>query len=349
MRSFAQKSQNENKYKIIAVDDDSGILDTLGIIVKRFGYSLTGFTNPLEAIERIKTEHFDLLLLDFIMTPIHGDTVVEKIREFNSELYILLLTGHKDLAPPLETIKKLAIQGYWEKTDKFDQLLLLIESAIKSIDQVREIKKINEKLEDSKSKLENAYMSSIDSLKYAVEAKSSYTRGHSDRVSELSVLFGKYLSLSEDDLRILKFGGLFHDIGKLGIPDTILLKGNKLTPEEYNEIKKHPTIGKQILNVGMFEDLIPIVFHHHENYDGTGYPANLRGEHIPFLARIVTIMDSFDAMTSDRPYRDALPMDYVKEDFRKQAGIQFDPVLVDKFLNVLENRYKEILNIQKKY
>jgi len=349
MRNFAQKSDGSEKYKIIAIDDDSGIIDTLAIIIKRFGYSLTGFSDPLAAIEKIKEEHFDLLLLDFLMTPIHGDMVVEKIREFNNELYILLLTGHKDLAPPLETIKKLSIQGYWEKTDKFDQLLLLIESAIKSIDQVRAIKQAHTKLEESKTQLEEAYLASIDALKFAVEAKSSYTRGHSDRVSEMSVLFGKSLNLSDEELRILKYGGLFHDVGKLGIPDTILLKGNKLTTEEYDEIKKHPTIGKQILNVSIFEDLIPIVLNHHENYDGTGYPEKLKGADIPFLARMVSVIDTFDAMSSDRPYRDALPLDYIKAEFAKLSGIQFDPDLATKFLDILEKHYDEILDIQNKY
>ena len=132
-----------NGYKIIVVDDEQGIVDSLSIFLKRSGYDFTGLTNPLEAIERVRNEHFDMMILDFMMDPIHGDEVVEEIRKFNKDLYILLLTGHKDLAPPLETIKRLEIQGYCEKSDKFDQLLLLIESGIKSIKQMNEIKKIN--------------------------------------------------------------------------------------------------------------------------------------------------------------------------------------------------------------
>ena len=129
MRIGAQNITNEEskKYKIIAVDDEEGIIDSLSVFLERSGYSLVGVTDPVEAIERIKKEHFDIMLLDFIMTPLHGDQVVEEIRKFNKELYILLLTGHKDIAPPLETIKRLEIQGYCEKSDKFDQLLLLIE------------------------------------------------------------------------------------------------------------------------------------------------------------------------------------------------------------------------------
>ncbi len=182
------QDSSSSSYKILAVDDEIGIIDSLSIFLKRSGYSFTGITNPREAIERLKSEHFDLLLLDFIMTPLHGDQVVEEIRKFNKELYILLLTGHKDLAPPLETIKRLDIQGYCEKSDKFDQLLLLIESGIKSIDQMNQIKKINEQLSDTYKQLEQAYLESIQTLRFTVEAKDKYTRGHSDRVSAYSVL-----------------------------------------------------------------------------------------------------------------------------------------------------------------
>jgi len=140
------------------------------------------------------------------MTPMHGDKVVEEIRKFNKELYILLLTGHKDIAPPMETIKELDIQGYCEKSDKFDQLLLLIESGIKSVSQMNLIKNINEELKETYEKLEQSYMESIETLRLAVDAKDEYTRGHSDRVSEYSVLIGKKLGLPEEDLKALKIG-----------------------------------------------------------------------------------------------------------------------------------------------
>lgn len=348
-----RKNINENAstgYKIIVVDDESGIIDSLSIFLKRSGYEFTGVTNPLEAIELVKKEHFDLMLLDFIMTPIHGDQVVERIREFNKELYILLLTGHKDLAPPLETIKRLDIQGYCEKSDKFDQLLLLIESGIKAIAQMNLIKKINNELKETNEKLEKAYLETIQTLRFTVEAKDTYTRGHSDRVSEYSVLLGKYLGLSEEDLHLLKVGGLFHDIGKIGVPDSILLKTSKLTDDEYSEIKNHPTIGAHILsNATIFEKAISIVKHHHERYDGFGYPSKLKGEDIPYLARIAAIADSFDAMTSKRTYRDSLPIDVVKQEIEKNKGTQFDPKYADVFLDILNNHYDEIEEIKNKY
>lgn len=341
---------NSNGYKIIVVDDESGILDSLSIFLRRSGYNFTGVTNPLEAIERVKNEHFDLMLLDFIMTPLHGDQVVEEIRKFNKELYILLLTGHKDLAPPLETIRRLDIQGYCEKSDKFDQLLLLVESGIKAISQMNLIRQINNELKDANQKLEQAYMESIETLRYTVEAKDPYTRGHSDRVSAYSVLIGKQLELSDNDLKTLQIGGLFHDIGKIGVPDSILLKTSKLTDDEYSEIKNHPSIGAHILsNATIFKDIIPIVKHHHEKYDGNGYPSKLKGEDIPLFARIAAIADTFDAMTSKRTYRDSLSLDVVKAEIERCKGTQFDPHLADIFLNILNNHYNDIVEIQSKY
>ena len=339
-----------NGYRVIVVDDEAGVVDSLSIFLRRAGFDFTGVTDPIEAIEKVKNEHFDLMILDFIMTPIHGDTVVERIREFNQELYILLLTGQKDSAPPLETIRRLDIQGYCEKSDKFDQLLLLIESGIKAIKQMQLIKDINIKLEEANEKLEKAYLETIQTLRYTVEAKDPYTRGHSDRVSEYSVLIGKKLNLPEKEIEKLRLGGLFHDIGKIGVPDSILLKTTKLSDDEYSEIKNHPTIGAHILsNATLFNDVIPIVKHHHERYDGNGYPGRLQGENIPYLARITSVADSFDAMTSRRTYRNALELDIVKQEIEKNLGTQFDPEIGKTFLDILNNNFDQIEEIMNKY
>lgn len=344
------ETKASNGYNIIAVDDEMGIVDSLSIFLKRSGYNFTGTTDPMEAIEKVKNEHYDLMVLDFIMSPIHGDKVVEEIRKFDKDLYILLLTGHKDLAPPLETIRKLDIQGYCEKSDKFDQLLLLIESGIKSIGQMHEIRRINDELADTYDKLEEAFLDSVQVLRSTVEAKDPYTRGHSDRVSEYSVLIGEKLGLPEEDIKNLRTGGLFHDIGKLGIPDAILLKNAKLTDEEYSEIKHHPTIGAHILqNASLFKDIIPIVKHHHERFDGRGYPSGLQGEDIPYLARIAAVADTFDAMTSRRTYRDAMDLKIVRDEIERCSGTQFDPKIAKVFLDLLDKEVDKVLTIQGKY
>lgn len=148
-------SIQKEDFKILVVDDEQGIIDSLSIFLNK--YIVKGYTDPLQAIEAVKNEHFDLLILDFLMMPIHGDKVVEEIRKFNQSLYILLLTGHKDLAPPLETIKRLDIQGYCEKSSSFDQLLLLVESGLKSVSQMKIIADINEQLEAANAQLKEAY------------------------------------------------------------------------------------------------------------------------------------------------------------------------------------------------
>ena len=238
----------------------------------------------------------------------------------------------------------------WKFKDKFDQLLLLIESGIKSIEQMNTIKTINKQLHDKNEELERAYLDTIGILRQTVEAKDPYTRGHSDRVSEYSVLIGKKLGLDEKTLHILKIGGLFHDIGKIGIPDSILLKESKLSDEEYSQIKNHPMIGVHMLgDAAIFTDILPIVKHHHERYDGRGYPSQLVGDDIPYVARIAAVADTFDAMTSKRSYRDSLPIDVVRAEIERCSGTQFDPNIAKVFLDIMDNDFDLIREIQEKY
>lgn len=475
-----------SEYRILLVDDEPGVIKSLEVLLKHLGYYFKGVTDPLKAIEMVRNERYDMIVLDYIMQPLHGDKVVEKIREFNEDIYILLLTGHKDLAPPLETIKKLAIQGYCEKSDKFDQLILLIESGIKSISQIRTIKRFqiglnrilqtvpkiyqlqsidnileeilkgimplvnsedafilvdnvitgnkrvifkgigvyqtdledffsklnpvlmeqtgfarvakqnvlldngiilplidgtqksmgviyvesrglkegaklleifasqaasalsnaflhslvnikNEELNRTYDELKIRYIDTIEVLRLTVDAKDVYTRGHSDRVAYLAVKIGEQFGLPQSDLEILKLGGFFHDIGKIGTTDDILLKAGALSSVEYQEIKKHPLKGAHILSaVSMFKEVVPLVRYHHERIDGKGYPDGLKGEQIPFLARILSVADAYDAMTSERQYRSKLDAREAKKQLIKGRGVQFDAEVVDRFLDIVE-------------
>jgi len=476
---------SSSDYRIMILDDEMGIIDSLSVILRRQGYEIEGYTDPMSAIEKLSMEHYDLLILDYFMSPIHGDKVVERIREFNSDLYILLLTGHKDMAPPLKTIKMLEIQGYCEKSDRFEQLLLLVESAIKSVSQSRRIRKFNdglnsilntvariyqiqpyekiaeeiilnilpivngrngfiivndilkaadgseifigtgkfqtsmkdpaeilnsrfteqirqiwaskqilrldagilfplitesmqaigvlyiecEDMEDSMkllkiyvhqaaSALNNAflhtilnikneelsntydqlkvrYIDTIEALRLAVDAKDIYTRGHSDRVAYFAVRIGRIFNLTEKDLEVLRVCGIFHDIGKIGISDKILLKTEKLTDIEFEEIKKHPLKGAYILSaISIFKEIALIVKSHHERIDGTGYPEGLKGGDIPFLSRILAVADAFDAMMSDRTYRSRLSLKEVKNHFFSLANLP-NPNSLNSFSDLL--------------
>lgn len=211
-------------------------------------------------------------------------------------------------------------------------------------------KALEEEKIKSQTLLEKAYLDTINILKQTVDAKDPYTRGHSDRVSAYCVLLGKKLGCDEDTLKILKIGGLFHDIGKIGVPDSVLLKNGKLDDAEYEMIKKHTTIGAKIFgDAEMFSDIIPIVLHHHERFDGNGYPDKLKGVDIPYIARICAVVDTFDAMTSKRSYRNVLPLDIVRAEIEKCSGAQFDPIIATAWLDIIDNNYEEIVEIQKQF
>ena len=490
-----KKTESISPYKVIVLDDEIVIIDSLSVVLTRNGYDITGVTAPLDAIEMIRNCNYDLLILDFLMQPINGDKVVAKIRAFNDELYILLLTGHKDMAHPLETIRALDIQGYCEKSDKFDQLILLVEYAIKSIMQVRTIKRFqdglnkilesvpkiyqlqpigsilggilievmyfvdsknafilvdstenmnnmhnsifrgigqydtgieefmamldpelmerigyarttmkterldtgvilplvnefgqtlgiiyiesanyeseiklleiyanqaasalnnaflhslvntkNEELIRTYAELKKTYIDTIEALMLTVDASDEYTCGHSDRVAYYSRKVGEGFGLSTDELDLLSAAGIFHDIGKIGTADDILKKSNELTASEYDVIKQHPLKGAHILSaLSMFQNVVPLVRYHHEWIDGSGYPEGLKGDEIPFLARILTVADAFDAMTSNRRYRSKLDVEHAKEQLLNGAGIQFDAEVIDVFIRVIIDHADEVM------
>ena len=320
----------QNDISILAVDDDPIITDTIQDYFKRSGFHVEAENNPQVAVDRIRNGNFDILLLDFLMSPICGDQVVAQIREFNRDLFIILLTGHKSMAPPVKTIRQLDIQGYYEKNDRFDQLELLVESCVKSIKQMRTIK-------EYKADLEKAYVQTIETLRHVVESRDKETKGHSERVAILAKALAEEMQLAQDDIETIHIAGLFHDVGKIGIPDSILLKNGSLTKEEFMTIKGHPAEGERIIvSYAPFKNLLNIVRGHHERYDGTGYPDGKAGNDICLGARIIAVADSFDAMMSNRTYRRGLGFDKTMDELVKGKGTQFDPAIVDAFLKLVE-------------
>jgi HD-GYP domain-containing protein (c-di-GMP phosphodiesterase class II) len=190
-------------------------------------------------------------------------------------------------------------------------------------------------------------MGLLHSLTSAVDAKDAYTCGHSERVALLSTLLAKEAGLDERAVERIYMAGLLHDVGKIGVPESVLQKPGKLTAEEFEQMKKHPAIGAHILqDVKQISDLIPGVLHHHERYDGKGYPDGLAGQSIPLMGRIICLADCFDAMTSTRTYRKALPLEVTLADIRRCSGTQFDPALTEAFLRIGTDRFREILRQQ---
>ncbi|MHB8962350.1 MAG: HD-GYP domain-containing protein [Saccharofermentanales bacterium] len=197
-------------------------------------------------------------------------------------------------------------------------------------------------IEKAYAKLNESYRSTMLTLSNAVDVRDPYTAGHSDRVTKISLLIANKLNMAADMIKTLECAALFHDIGKLGISETILLKNGKLTIEEYELIKKHPDIGASILkNVDFLQDALPIIRHHHERFSGDGYPDNIAKEKIPLGSRIIAIADTYDAMTSDRPYRKGLGHDAAVQEILKNKGTQFDDQLVDVFMKI-ENEVRNI-------
>ena len=325
------KVKAPSQISILTVDDDPIITSTIKDYFERSGYDVDIENNPVNAIEKVRNGKYDIMLLDFLMTPICGDQVVEEIRKFNKDLFIVLLTGHKSMAPPIKTIRQLDIQGYYEKDDRFDQLELWVESCVKSIKQLREIRSYQENIA-------KAYMQTIETLRYVVETRDSETRGHSERVSKLAGAIALQMGFDPKEKELIETAGLFHDIGKVGVPDSILLKNGRLTDEEYDQIKQHPSAGEKILSTYTpFKDILPIVRQHHERYGGGGYPDGLAGEDICPGARVISVADSFDAMVSNRTYRKGLGIQKAIEELKNGSSKQFDAAVVKAFLALIES------------
>jgi GGDEF/HD domain-containing protein len=325
--------------KILIIDEDVNMMEIISEILKGYGHTVSTFTEPVSAIEELKANKYDILLVNYLMSPVNGDRVVELVREFDKEIYIILMSMHKDLTPSIETMQTLDIQAYFEKSSRFDQLIIMIQSGIKYIEQLRKVKSIN-------LKLDHYLFDFAQILLNTITAKDNYTGEHSKRVTSYCRLFAKFLELDDISTDNLLKAASFHDVGKIGIPDSVLLKEGKLTDEEYDTIKLHPVIAANIFSVSdIFKDIVPIIKHHHERYDGNGYPDKLKGENIEYLARVLSLCDSFDAIVSRRSYKDERSIQSALEEIKRCSGTQFDPNLADKFIVLVNNNINDIQSI----
>ncbi|HET6464201.1 MAG TPA: HD domain-containing phosphohydrolase [Nitrospiria bacterium] len=196
--------------------------------------------------------------------------------------------------------------------------------------------KLFEVIEAKNRELEDFYFETVNALAQAIEVKDVYTGGHGDRLVDLAISIAERLNVSSEERIWLKYAAALHDIGKIGVKETILTKPGKLTPEEYEEMKTHPAKGAEILReVKFLAPVVPIVYHHQERYDGKGYPTGLSGHQIPIGSRIVAVLDAFDAMTTNRPYRKGLPTEVAINELRRHSGVQFDPQVVEAFIQVV--------------
>lgn len=335
------------KYHILIISTEKKIINKLSILFETPKYNFELVSNPLSAIQMIRENNYHLIIINFTFSKEILQLLLNKIRLFDPFVYIMLVYNNEIIKNTLDIVKNFDVQSCYNKDEDFKQFVINVELIANSI---YEFNRINLGLDNYSTGNKSRYLSTIQVLRKLVEYKDIYTIRHSFRVSKYAVLIGKYMNLSHSDLKILKVGSMFHDIGKISTPNNILLKNGKLTSNEYLQIKAHPLVGSHILYpTKIYNKAIPIVKFHHERYDGRGYPSKLKGSDIPLLTRIVTVADTFDAMTSKRTYRDALPLDEVISEFKKNKGTQFDPEITNVFLDILINHYSEIKKIQEKY
>ena len=302
---------------------------------------------------REQNRPIELVIASQGMPGIPGGRFLEIVNAQFSGVGKILLSDKPSLDEAIYAFNNAGLDKYiptpWDPED--------VKFTITALLRQREMKKLNEKLlsdlqvrnqqltaalgnlEQARNDLEHSYIQTVESLAVALEAKDRYTSGHSQRVARFARLIGRSMGLQNQDVEIIGQVALLHDIGKIGMLDKILNKPSNLTPEEREAIKAHPVVGAQILApVATFAKHVEGIKHHHEMYDGTGYPDRLKGTDIPLSARIVCLADAFDAMTSTRPYRVGLPLEFAMQEMKKMAGRQFCPDCVEAFIRVLKSK-----------
>lgn len=331
----------QEKELILVVDDDT---INLKIADKMLGesYKVKGVKSGQEALEYLKESIPNLILLDLHMPEMDGFEVIRRLKG-NDEwrnIPVVFLTADND--------REIEVRGFGEGALDFITKPFIADIMLQRIKRIleldhlqknlqMEVKKQTKTAEERREKVERLSLQVMLTLANTIDAKDSYTNGHSERVAEYAKEIAKRLGKSEQEQQDIYYAGLLHDIGKIGIPDTIINKTSSLTDEEYAIIKSHPLIGSDILKkMDEIPGLSVGAHWHHELYNGGGYPDGLKGEEIPEMARIIGVADAYDAMTSKRSYRDVLPQDVVREEIVKGKGIQFDPKFADIMLQMID-------------
>ncbi|MBN2705491.1 MAG: response regulator [Deltaproteobacteria bacterium] len=336
------------KHLILIVDDEEDIREILAETLESLDFKYFTASDGDEAIDLLDRENqaIDAVICDLKMPRVSGDQVIAHAARNYPLIPVIILTGFAQLDMALDHMR-LGAFDYMTKPFRVKELLLLLNRALE-FRQLQE-EKINyqttleSRIEEATQALHNRVVQTVSSFILAIEEKDRYTQGHSKRVAEYSGLMAGVLELPEEERHDLIYAAQLHDIGKIGISEQLLNKPGKLNMVEYETIKTHPSKGVKILEPLTFlGHLLPIIEAHHEWFDGSGYPKGLKGERIPFLARIIAVCDTFDAMTSERSYRKPLPLKIAIQEIVEGSGTQFDPEAVSAFLkvfnDVLENR-----------
>jgi response regulator RpfG family c-di-GMP phosphodiesterase len=333
VREFLDRQDIIRNRKVLVVDDSAYVRAAVGEALEKSGFHVAQAENGRQALDRLLAgEVPDLVVSDLDMPVMDGVQLCKALRADGGLKNIpLLIMSSTDDRAVIRRMFQLGAAAYLIKPFNMEQMVHTAEKLLS--DHFR-----NLLLEKERLRQEHALMlGSITSLIQALEARDVYTRGHSEAVAEIAVGMGRVMGFAPDELEMLEIAARLHDLGKIGIPDAILLKPGKLTVKEYETIKAHPTIGAEILRpIPSMAPLIPAVLSHHERIDGTGYPHGLKGKDIPLWARIIAVGDIYHALTSNRPYRDPMPEERVLEIINDAKVGHLCPDCVAAFLKFLE-------------
>ncbi len=318
-----------NEHTILIVDDE---INNLQLLKRTFRnkYKIITASNGLEGLETLKSNLSEVCLIvsDHKMPIMEGTKFLEEANKIAPDVVKILLTGFSDIEIITDAVNKCNLFQYILKPFNPDELQEAVRNGLDKFDLVSSKSLI---LKD----LKELFYKTIKSIASALDAKDPYTHGHSMRVTLYSIILAKELNIETNQLEQIEMAGLLHDIGKIAIPQAILCKPGKLTDEEFVIMKTHPVNSQKLIqSIKRLQEVSPGMKHHHERWDGKGYPDRLQGEQIPYHARIIAIADTYDAMTSTRSYRKALCHEVAIEEIQKCAGAQFDPALAQKFVEI---------------
>jgi response regulator RpfG family c-di-GMP phosphodiesterase len=339
----------DRRARILIIDDEPNVLSVLFSLLGK-SYDCKTATSAFEALELLKAESFDLVLSDIMMPGMSGLELVSEVHRIDPLLVVVLISGNLNIQSAIEAMRRGAYDYVTKPFDLRDveaaveralrhQYLLksnyLYEQRLQELVHVRtnELTAANASLNQALEKLYMNYRATLRALATALEARDVETKGHSDRVVTFSLELGRMLGLSQSELIALEQGALLHDIGKIGVRDSILLKRGPLTADEWIEMREHINHGLRIVSgIDFLKGAAPVIGQHHEKYNGSGYPHGLSGNQIHINARIFAVADAVDAITSDRPYHQARTFEAAVEELLRCAGTHFDPEIVKVFL-----------------
>ena len=329
--------ENNMGSMVLIVDDEYIGRETLQSVLEGEGYELEMAENGLQAIEKAKKLLPDVILLDVMMPGMTGFEVCQRIRNDPqiAEIPIIILTALDDRESLLNALKAGADDFISKPFDRYELRARLM--GITRLNRYQKLIQERAKLREANTQLLSAYEATIEGWSHALDLRDRETEGHSRRVTQLTVRLAQALGISDDEIMHIRRGALLHDMGKIGIPDSILHKPAALTDEEWRVMRKHPQLAYDMLYpIEYLRPALEIPLTHHEKWDGTGYPRGLKGEEIPIVARLFAVVDVWDALTSDRPYRPAWSQEEAWTYIREQSGKHFDPQVVDLFFNVVK-------------